>query len=146
MDAVKRVHAANKDKVNIDHLRHAVVGAGKLLGKTRSWPTDLAIIDFLERFRYRDSIPRLIELLEFFASNPDKLKTGRQIRTRANEALTALTGAHHSMEKPEAWREFWEQEKGRLKVVERVAAAKSKPGTVSSEFFGIPRSAIRSKL
>ena len=130
----------------MDHLRRAVIAAGKLLGRTDSWATDLRIVDFLAKFRYRDSVDRLIELLECYVKEPGRVKSGRlslQLRKAANDTLTALTGAFHPMNQPEKWREFWEREKDNIKIdkIAKDAAAKISQEVytvVKSDFFGIP--------
>ncbi|MHC4921732.1 MAG: HEAT repeat domain-containing protein, partial [Planctomycetota bacterium] len=146
MRAVAEVYQPSPKRVHMDHLRRAVIAAGKLLGCTDSWATDLRIVDFLAKFRYRDNVDRLIELLERYVKEPGRVKSGRlslQLRKAANDTLTALTGAFHPMNQPEKWREFWEREKDNIKVDEiaKNAAAKiSQKGhtVVKSDFFGIP--------
>ncbi|MEE9126196.1 MAG: VWA domain-containing protein, partial [Planctomycetota bacterium] len=143
--AIRDIHGSNRDKVNIDHLRRAVIAAGKHLEKVKQRPTGSALIDFLERFRYRDSVPCLIALLERFKNElslgrADSLTLG--LRKRANEVLRALTGAVFPEERPDEWREFWEREGHKIQVDKLAKDASAKKdadrGYTVTSFFGIP--------
>ncbi|MHC4512487.1 MAG: HEAT repeat domain-containing protein [Planctomycetota bacterium] len=143
--AIREVHRCNRDKVKVDHLRRAVIAAGRHLAKVDQRPTGAALIDFLERFRYRESVPCLIALLERIKSDPSLIRADSltaALRQRANEVLCALTGAFFAMNRPDQWREFWERDGHKIqvdKIAANASAKQQKKGhTVTGEFFGIP--------
>ena len=131
----------NKDKVDAQAARAAHTAALAALAKG-GWRTDLALVEFLGRFRSLDSVPALIGVLERFAANIEEVKAGKLstlLRHRTHETLLALTGAFYPAEKPEEWRAFWEREKDKLTLAPpKEALGSQKSGTVSGGFFGIP--------
>ncbi len=143
--AVREVHRLKADKIKIDHLRRAVVAAGNHLATVDQRPACEALIAFLERFRYRESVPCLIGLLARFKSDPSLISAGsltQVVRQRTNEVLCALTGAYFPADRPDQWREFWERDGHKVRVDKIAADASAKQiergYTVSGEFFGIP--------
>jgi len=148
--AIRDIHRFNRDKVKVDHLRRAVVAAGKHLRKVDQRPTGKAFVDFLERFRYRESVPCLIALLERFKNEPSLIRAESltaALRQRANAVACTLTGAFFPMDRPDQWREFWEREGHKIqvdKIAAEASAKQAKKGyTVTGEFFGIPVSGRR---
>lgn len=132
------------------HEKDVPVGAARLamqsaiaaLGRC-GWRTDVALIDFLARFRSSDVVPAMIGVLERFAQNLDDVKSGKVstlLRHRAQQTLEALTGAYHPADKPEEWRAWWEKTKTAFQVApaKEGASNKDKSGTVTKGFFGIP--------
>ena len=143
--AIRDIHRFNRDKVKVDYLRRAVIAAGRHLAKVDQRPTGAALIEFLERFRYHESVPCLIALLERFKTDPSLIRADSltaALRQRANEVLCALTGAFFPKDRPDQWREFWERDSHKIqveKIAANASAKQAKKGyTVTGEFFGIP--------
>ncbi|MCB9888419.1 MAG: VWA domain-containing protein [Planctomycetes bacterium] len=139
--AIRSIHSASgKSGVSPRSLDAAVVGAVQALGRTDSWRADLAVLDFLETFRSRHAIPRLIWMLERFDKEPQLLRTGRlTTRVRVHEVLTNLTGARIPMDQPARWRKFWTDAAEKFVLpAEPASVAASGSGGTGSAFFNIP--------
>jgi Mg-chelatase subunit ChlD len=108
-----------------------------------SWRADMQILDLLEDFRFVDTVPALIGVLEHYHKNPGDLKTGRLsglLLYRAHELLVGMTGAAFSADQPDRWRALWENDK------DKIAARKpaDKPHQVTTAAFaGIPVTGTR---
>lgn len=143
--AIRDIHRCNADRVKVDHLRRAVVAAGRHLSKVDQRPTGAALIGFLERFRYRDSVPYLVGFLERFKTEPALLRADSltaALRQQANDVLCHLTGAFFPKDRPDQWQEFWDRNGHKIRVDKVAANASAKRAergyTVAGEFFGIP--------
>lgn len=143
--AIRDLHRFHADRVKIEDLRRAVIAAGKHLAKVDQRPTGEALIGFLERFRYQESVLCLIGLLERFQSDPSLSRADSltpALRQRANEVLSTLTGAFYPKDRPDQWREFWKRNGHKIRVDKIAAEASAKrikrAYTVTGEFFGIP--------
>ena len=124
----------------IEWMQMALIEAANALARSESWRTDLAIVDFLERFRSKSSISKLIWILERYENEPEKVRSGRlsgRLRVRTHEALTALTGTSIPMDKPARWREFWTKNEKDFRLA-KVAPEKTDSATTAGGFFDIP--------
>ena len=140
--ALHRTIEKHEKEVPAAAARMAMQAAIAALGRG-GWRTDLALIDFLARFRSAEVVPAMIGVLERFAGSLDDVKAGKLstlLRHRAQDALVALTGSFHPADKPEEWRAWWEKTKTGFQVApaKESASAQGKGGTVTKGFFGIP--------
>ncbi len=131
-----------ESSVKLVHMQMAVIEAGRALGRADTWRPDLAIVDFLEKYRYKDSIPLLIQFLERWDKDPHKVKSGRlsaRLRFRVHEVLASLTGARIPMTAPERWREFWTANQTTFKLpTPDKAEGRQDPKRTAGGFFNIP--------
>ena len=143
MVALHDILDTHKDTVEVAEIRAAATAAIGALGRT-AWRTDQAIVMFLDRYRSRDAIPALIDVLQRFVDNPDDVKSGKLsglLKHRAYDALRGMTAAIYPIDKPDEWRQFWEKVKdGFALPTEKELDEKmpKSPGTVAGSFFGIP--------
>ena len=140
--ALRKTLDKHEKDVPVGAARLAMQSAIAALGRC-GWRADLALIDFLARFRSSEVVPAMIAVLERFAQSIDEVKAGKVstlLRYRAQQTLEALTGAFHPADKPELWRAWWEKTKSNFQVaiVKDAPGAKDKSGTVTKGFFGIP--------
>lgn len=140
--SIRDVHQRHRKTVKSDHLRRAVIAAGAHLGSVVQRPTGNALVDFLATFRYQDSVPGLIGLLERLNTDPslsraDKLTAA--MAQRVNDVLQAMTGAILPKDDPAQWRKFWAAEGSKIDVT-KIAKKKTdaRDGGTVSGFFGIP--------
>lgn len=120
----------------------AVRAAIRALGRS-SWQADMELIRFLGEFRSAETIPALIDVLQRFVDHPEEIESGKLsglLLHRAHETLVRLTGAVFPADRPQQWRELWEQEKERMLIDASTprAAKAAEAGTVSGGFCGIP--------
>lgn len=143
IEATRHLHGGQEAKgKQLARLRDVVDAAGLCLLRADTWHTDLVIVDFLAKYRFKPSIPRLIELLARFVEQPGELKSGRlsgRLRVRTHETLKTLTGAIHGPDNIAAWRSFWQQNEKTFELPEDPAKQDGKaPATVAGTFFNIP--------
>ena len=122
--------------------RAAVVDSAlQQLGRC-GWRTDMELLDVVEAFPHKDAIPRLIELLDLQIRSPDALVTAVNkrasplLRQKAGGLLRAMTGAILPDNEPARWREFWDKERERLRVPERLSRPEA--SRTRATFFDVP--------
>lgn len=145
--ALAHLMSRHREAIDSISLRKAVTAAINALGRT-GWRADMSLIDLLDRFPAKETVPALIVILERFVEHPEDVRSGKLsglLRHRAHEALVAMTGAFHPIDAPQKWRAFWAAEQDRIDVADRarkggaeVEGRKQKAGTLSTGFFGIP--------
>lgn len=120
-----------------------MVLAGALVQFGRcGWRTDMELLDLVEAFPRRSSIPTLIAALDLEVRSPDALVTAinkrasPMLRERAGTLLRAMTGALIPGDDPVAWREFWQREQHKIVVPTRLSTQRQ-DGT-RAQFFGVP--------
>lgn len=106
------------------------------------WRTDMDLLDLVEAFPHKEAIPAILNLLELSRLKEDKLtqavnkRASPILRERAGGLLRAMTGALIPADDVAAWRAFWEAEKDKIVVPERLA--QEQPGGTRAKFFGLP--------
>ena len=127
--------------VKLAHMQMATLEAGRALGRLDSWRPDIAILDFLAKYRSKNTVPALIKILERYAAEPQNIRSGRlsgRLRVRTHEVLAALTGARIPADQPAAWRNFWETNKDKFELAKLKPQDKKPSGTKGGGFFDIP--------
>ncbi len=147
LDACEQILQSNsrQEKATV-YTAAATSAAGQALGRSNAWAPDVAILTFLEKYRQKHSIPRLISFLERFEAEPRSVKSGRlsaRLREQANNLLVSLTGAQIPQTQPEKWREFWNREGKGLELAKVVRQPRDRRlvlarGMTSAGFFNIP--------
>jgi hypothetical protein len=119
--------------------RHAAATAASgALGKS-VWRVDMVLADLLEGTRDLAAVEPLIGILERYITDPKAVRSGALsgvLRHRAQEALVALTGASFPIEEPQRWREWFDGNRGSLKIADKPASRSA--GSTTTGFFGIP--------
>lgn len=119
----------------------ALASARQMLGRA-GWRADMELLDLVEQWPERDSIPMLIDALEVAVRTPDALTSAVNeraspiLRDRAAGLLRRMTGALVPGDDPAAWRAFWQREGDRVVVPETLGSDAG--GATRATFFGVP--------
>ncbi|MBL9078805.1 MAG: VWA domain-containing protein [Planctomycetes bacterium] len=106
------------------------------------WRTDMELLDLVEAFPSKAVLPAVLDALELADRPPDKLvaavneQASPLLRQRAAGLLRAMTGALLPDDDPAAWRSFWQAERDRIVVPERLV--QDRPEATRAQFFGVP--------
>jgi hypothetical protein len=134
--ALLRTHAA---EIDLADREHALGVALQQFGQA-GWRTDMDLLALVEAFPTKQAVPVLIEALDVRRDIKDPLllavnrRASPQRRDKALLLLRGLTGALFGAE-PGPWRKFWEEEKDRLVVPDKLPHLREQ--ATSSQFFGI---------
>ncbi len=142
LDALGTLAKNHGEQLDDRDLRRATTTALGLL-TLHGWNVDLAALDFLSLVRSADTVPRLIEMLCFYARDRRTRHDATHSSTarhRAHELLRSLTGAAFAMNRTELWQQWWEQNQDSfvLAAPRPSAPAEGQAVGTTSSFFGIP--------
>lgn len=120
VEALERIFFRNEGQVDEAAFMRGLKTAAANIGKG-AWQTDVALIEFVEKFPVNEAVPKLIDIIVKFAEHPELVEngtlTGRQ-RRAAFEALQKLTGAFYAVDESDEWKEFWARVGDTFQVVD----------------------------